>query len=509
MRWLNKLGPSAVLGLTIGLFIWYQSIQTFPDPDAYYHARLAAIMLQSGLPTTFPWLPLTTLYQHFADHHLLYHVALMPAVALFGPIIGVKLMQVIFASLVIIICYFILRRWHIPYQAPALLLLLSSYPFLVRINLVKASAVAICLFLLILYFLLQKRYGLVGILTLIYTLTHGGFILAVVLATAVWSADSIAQIFKAKQYKPILPTGIFVVWAAIIIGILINPSFPNNLAFLWAQVFQIGVVNYQSVISVGAEWYPFPLTELVEAISVLLIGVVATIPVWLRQWRKVLSDEKAVSLLLLTPVFFILTLRSRRFVEYFIPLLWLLICLLVLPAWQAGIIQPVWQSITRRLGHWAKLLNMYIVVTTIGTIVIGVIGIGRSFYQAKPIDRFAQAGAYLQSVAEPNEIVFHGRWDDFPALFYYAPKASYMAGLDPTFLYLADKNLYQHWNDIATGRAKQQTASNIRDYFQVRYVVVDESDSHTQLMLAYLLRDKTAKLVFHQKPMAIFKLVEL
>ena len=50
--------------------------------DSYFHIKYAEVMRHAGargFPPAFPWLPLTILApDRYADHHMLYHVLLVP-----------------------------------------------------------------------------------------------------------------------------------------------------------------------------------------------------------------------------------------------------------------------------------------------------------------------------------------------------------------------------------------------------------------------------------------------
>src|SRR5215216_1278420 len=71
----------------------------FFSTDDYYHARISEEMIRQGrLGLDFPWLPLTILSpDKFVDHHLLYHIALAPAVYFFD-MTGAKVMTVAIAA---------------------------------------------------------------------------------------------------------------------------------------------------------------------------------------------------------------------------------------------------------------------------------------------------------------------------------------------------------------------------------------------------------------------------
>lgn len=515
MLWLNNwwqrywgaVEPALVIAISAIVFAWYQAIPTLPDPDAFYHARFVALMIEHGILYQFPWLPLTTLGDAFADHHLLYHMSMMPAVYALGPMVGVKVMQALFAVTLVLVGYGLLRRWKIPYAGPAMLLLFSSYPMLVRMNLVKASVVAVILFILILAALLERKYAAAAILTMVYSLTHGGFFLAGVLAVVIWIAQALTGYWQQRdQFKPRVPTGVLAVTLAMVLGVVCNPYFPSNMPFLWAQFFQIGVVNYSSVIAVGAEWYPFPLTELVGATSILLIGLVPVIAIVVVQRKTILANDKFVALLILTPVLLVLTLRSRRFIEYLVPVLWLLVCVLVLPALHSGLIKQWWKQLSQHVGKLMPVINVYLVFAVTFGVCINYVNLFHDFAGQDPLDRFAGAGAYLRTVTQSDQVVFHGKWDDFPELFYYDSNAAYVVGLDATFLYLENKERYGEWRKISEGQAKQETAQLIRDKFQSRYVVVDKTDEPTKLMLAYLLRDSSVQTAYEDKQMIVFDL---
>ncbi len=514
MRWLNNLPLwqrqgielGLVFGLTSVVASWVQAIPTLADPDSYYHARFTVLMLQHGIIQTFPWLPLTTLGQAFADHHLLYHISLMPAIWLLGPLVGLKVTQALSIVLLVAVLYFILKRRQVPYAGVAILLLFSSYPMLVRMNLAKASVGAVLLFVLIIVAVTERRYRWAAALTLVYTLTHGGFFLAGLIAVVAWVADCIVQVVKEKTFRWPLPTGIMVVSVAMLLGVVSSPYFPSNLGFFWAQFVQIGVVNYHSVIQVGAEWYPFPFQNLIAAISILLIGLMGVIGLTIVEWRQLLRDRTIVTLYLLLPLFFTLTLRSRRFIEYFVPVLWLLVCFVALPSIRQGRLRQWWQQLRQRMPRVMRWVEIYLWLGISFAVLSVYPNLDLEFRSQDYIDRYAAAGAYLAARTDQHTVVFHGQWDDFPQLFYYNPQAAYIVGLDATFLYLADQTLYQHWHDISSGLRKQATAGDIRRYFGSRYVVVNETTEDTKLMYAYLLRDPSVRKVFSVEQISIFDL---
>ncbi len=270
-RWWESWQYAVVAAVSGWLLAWFQAQPVFLDPDSFYHTRMVTLLWERGLVKTLPWLQFTTLAQSFTDHHLLYHVLLMPFTAVAGTVVGAKVFQALSGVVLALVLFHQLRRWQLPFALPAMLVLLSS-PFLVRVQLVKASVLAIILFLLVLVSLLERRYLRAAIISVIYTFAHGGFILALVVAMIVWSAEMIAGSLERKRLFWPRPDGPLLVGAALLLGVMMSPYFPANLEFFWQQLVQIGLVNYQSVVAVGAEWYPYSPADFLGGLSIMLIA---------------------------------------------------------------------------------------------------------------------------------------------------------------------------------------------------------------------------------------------
>jgi hypothetical protein len=108
-RW---LAPALVLGCSF-VILWQliNAADGFVSNDDYYHAGIAAqIGAQGRLRVDFPWLPYSILSpERFVDHHLLYHLYLMPWVMV-GGMAGAKLAQVSVISALFAVFYELLRR---------------------------------------------------------------------------------------------------------------------------------------------------------------------------------------------------------------------------------------------------------------------------------------------------------------------------------------------------------------------------------------------------------------
>src|SRR5438105_2224584 len=115
------------------IFTWLQfstSSICCGDFDGYYHMKWAR-MLWDGMrakhfPPAFTWLPLTTLNSHdYVDHHLLFHILLIPFTWFGDMRLGGKIAAILFASLAVFSCYWLISRYRIRYGLIWLIALLT------------------------------------------------------------------------------------------------------------------------------------------------------------------------------------------------------------------------------------------------------------------------------------------------------------------------------------------------------------------------------------------------
>ncbi len=469
----------------------------FADPDSFYHARITALMLESGLLHEFPWIQYSNLAEQFTDQHLLYHIWLMPWVAMFGPLVGAKVGHGILLSLFSVSIFAILRSWKIPYAIPAIIVLYTVAPFVFRLGLVKAGPLAIGLLLIIIHLALHKKFDWAFVVSMAYAWAHGGFMLAPVLGGVLFLADTITASLKHKRFSLGDPRFFWVPLLGVLVGLIINPYFPGNIQFLWEQFFHIGVVNYAGELQVGAEWYSFDVGELISVISVLLIGVVGSIVIVIRNRASALHDTVIVGVFLISIALLFATLRSRRNIEYLVPFVWFWVAYIILPYIKSGKVKGCVDSTRMRMGEgWYKLFVGYFALTLVGGATIAVVGVASDLRTGFHFTKYQAASEYIANNAEPDTVIFHTDWDDWPMLFYHNPQNYYISGLDPTFTFLYDQAQYNRWIEIGRGKVKEGVAQVIIDEFSAEYVFIDRAQQVQQLLDAYLLRDPVAELVF-------------
>ena len=467
--------------ISASLFGYLASDQTFVDPDSFYHAKMAQLLWEKGAITSFPWLSATTLQYKFADHHFLYHLALIPFVKIFPAPWGLKIATVLFASFAILAIYWFLRQLKISGSFWYVLFLLTINPFVFRLNLAKAQGLVIFFLFIILSLIFRRAYLTLILGITLYVWLYGGWpILFLIfgvylLLNFIWPLISGQRLIPARKVKKIFWQDLNLVFSltiGIVLGLVFSPYFPFNLGFYWEQSFKIAIVNYQHLINVGGEWYPYLWSDLIlAALSFFLLLALATAFFILTYRRQNLGSW---FFFILTLVFFALTLKSRRYVEYFIPF-GLVFAALSLP--------ELWRQLKNKLRPhfslkliWFSPLLLLILLSPI--FYQDLKEVKTAYQNGFAFDQFLPAARWLAENSLVGDIVFHSDWDEFPLLFFHNDLNYYLVGLDPTFMYNNKPNLYRDWSKVTTGEETENLYPIIKNIFGARYVFVDARDHY-------------------------------
>ena len=460
------------------------------DYDGYYHIKWSRILWESlrhgNFPPQFVWLPLTTLNPHdYVDHHLLFHVFQIPFT--FGDLrYGAKLSSVIFASLAVFSCYWMLLHFRIRYPLIWLLALLGcSAPFLFRLNMAKAPPFAITFLVIGIYLLFKKKYWPLIPLAFVFALTYDMVVL-LILAAGLW-VIVIAWTERRFEWRPLA-------WVLLgtAAGFVINPYFPHNLQLFYEHLRVKLVVSDYST-KVGNEWYPYSSWEFLGNSIVACVAMVAGYIAFDPGDRQ--RSNQQLFLLLFSTALLIMIARWKRIAEYWPPFAvmfaafsiqpWLLnarSAFTNLPTDVLDELQPFLDrddlAVSSKEEENRALLRTVIgAVTAIALAAALVFNARATIYEIGISERhdYFRAGAEWQRAnVPPGELVFNTDWDDFPRLFYFDPTHRYVSGLDPTYLYDKDPALSQLYDRITLGE-EEDPGPLIRDRFGARYVFTDNN----------------------------------
>ncbi len=481
------------LGVFITAFLIYlliQSSPTFLDPDSFYHLKIIKLIGESGPVINFPWLQFTVLKDYYIDHHFLYHVIGIPFVRLLGDFAGIKFYTVLLNSLFILLAYSLLKKDKVKFPGIYALLLLTANGLLFRISLTKASAFSLILLFLGTYCLFWRKKWLLFFLSWAYVWSYGGFLLIWAMTGFFCVSDGIEQTFSRHKGKKVwrrfglLVKSVFsaenckLILAAIcgvISGVIVNPYFPRNINFVWEQLVQIGVINYRGTVNVGGEWYPMKISELFSNCGAAIILSMLALVLFIAFIKKVPKQNYFFFLSSLFFLFF--TLKSKRYIEYFVPQLVFFIAY----SYNYFLTNFEPYKIIREFKKFSKIIAVLINILA-GILVIflpmimanDVLVNYRSFRKGYKMDTYAGVSQYLLEHSKEGEIVMHTDWDDFPHLFYRNSHNYYIVGLDPTFMYNYDRELYQLYADITMAKIDDNLARLISENFHARYFIVQK-----------------------------------
>jgi hypothetical protein len=445
--------------------LWYIQSGTagIIDPDGYYHIRWSRLLwenLPQGQLPRFSWLPLTILKEDlYVDHHFLFHVMQIPFTWGTDLVFGAKLSAVVYGALAILACYALLLWERVRYPVAWLVVLLAcSGPFLFRMSLPRAPAVTVATLVLAIWLLYTRRYVWFGVLSFLLVWMYSLFPLIGVLA-GMWAVGVWLEEGKI-EWKPVAAAA-----AGMLVGLLVNPYFPENWLLFYEHVRMKVQGSFE--VSVGNEWYPY------ESWYLLVSSVVA----WIAQvvgWATMRPERRegrarTILLLLFSTFLLVLTMKSRRFIEYWPPFAVLFAASALKPhleRWTWETIPDGWPKRAVAVGVFAATLLAGVVLTT------NVRETRRSVSGESDPNIYAGAATWLRENTPEGSLVFNTDWDDFPMLFHHDTHNAYASGLDPTYLLYANPELSELYEEITLGK-KKNPAAIIRDRFGSRYAFTD------------------------------------
>jgi hypothetical protein len=304
-----------VLAIACGLMAYIQFNPNNPylsEFDSYYHVKMAELLQHQGVPQQFPWLYFTTLRDAYVDHHLLFHVLLIPFVNLFDPIYGAKLFQVVVVALAFVLFYLVLKHNNVKgaFWLSLFALFTMSSDFYFRMNFIRDLGLSLLFMMAGIYLVFEsseppedsastkhKRFAKtildpralvpLTVVCLFFAFTRLailipftiGIYLGACWLTFLWSwrigAIFLLSAFYVWAYGGFMFLPVFAVtyfvarimmgekaeWqlplaavTGLVAGLVLNPYFPKNIDFLYHQIFKTGLGAKPYV---GGEWHPY------------------------------------------------------------------------------------------------------------------------------------------------------------------------------------------------------------------------------------------------------------
>ena len=483
---MKRLLPWIVFAAILIMLIVVEARPAFPDPDSFYHAKMALMIRDQGFVHEFPWLRETVLAEHYVDHHLLYHILLIPFVSFATPLVGMKISAVVFALLAFYVLYRVLKEVKAPRPEWLTLAAALSVSFFHRMSLPRAPSLSVAFLFLGVWAMLRRKHSLTFIIAALFVWLYNGWPLLIAAFLCVALAEVLAgHLLKEKMFT-IVKTGAALL-AGLVAGLVINPYFPTNIQFDILHIVKIGLANYAPNVPVGQEWGGANLPRLVSqnilTVLPLVLSICLLIPAAAARPVRLTRDHIAAvfTFTLMTAGFFLMTLKSTRYSEYLIPVMVLA---------TGSVLAIIWPFIKEELypefRRWfaPRVLRAGLALgTAMAVFFLFVVNTVQTAIPSGSFQRTHYEGAtnWLRANVPPGAIIFHNTWDSSMVLFYLDDTHYYLIGLDPRFMYDKSPERYQVWEDIVSGKGE---LNKIDSAFGSQVVFIDkriESSLRNQL----------------------------
>ncbi len=488
-RWTER---TAIFLMFAAVSSWLLSVPAFPDGDGFYHARLGELLLQGKVVTEFPWLPFTTLAEHYADFHFLFHAMLAPWIGLTDPMVGTVIGSVLLAGLAGASFTYLLQCCGVRHAWVFGVVLLSSPGFVARIAQPRAIGLSVALLFFGQALMVLDRRRWLFVIAFAYVWAYGAWPVLPVSALCALAARLLAEHLEHPQVSALALfrrlsgcrelAQLACATGGALAGLVLNPFFPDNLQVYWVQIVKIALVGQGGTIPVGNEWGRISFPELVNrgwSIALLLSVLVAAALVGGLQPRSTpgsrndgAGQQRLLWLVGMAIAFFFLTLKSRRNIEYFAPFA---VAALALASQNVGIIV--------RGRDWAFTNRRWITLSLLSPLICACWLVAWRQLRSQREDlrtdhRFpwtsrTQVAEWLKANTPQGSVLVHAGWTESSLLFFRGGHNHYVAGLDPTFLYLRNPKLLPYWFKLGNGDIRTGIAQLMNQEFKSEWALVD------------------------------------
>jgi hypothetical protein len=461
--------------------------------DAYFHQKMALLMRTQGPVKDFYWTTTSTFKDGFSDSSFLYHLLLIPFTYIPDEVFAIKLGATVFSALFIALFYWFLRSnrcrgaWFF-----TLLVLGCGSLFLYRLCQNRGYLLSMSLALLAVEACINRRYRLLAVIAVAYPLSYTAFQVVLVVAFLTNLSQWLCGETVDRKLLPIAGAG-------VVLGLLLHPNFPRDLSLWWVQNVKVLWFKWTSDVNLffGGELYPPELKHLIKSTAAVFVTLVASVTAMMVCTRRRASST--ITLFFVTLFFGLLTLLSKRFIEYSGPFAIALGAFLL----RDFVTDEDLDRGLDRHPYWFSLAVGLVMTLLAGILVHSYRDVRRDLMaESEP---GLKAGAeWLQKNTAKDDIVYTADWDDFPQLFYYNHYNRFLICLDPMFFYDYDKDLWQTWFNTSNVRL-QDVYNPIAKRFHAKYVLATNDFSN---LIKKCNADPRFRKMYVDKHCTIFKVLE-
>lgn len=427
--------------VAIPAWIQFGFMHVAEDADTDYHVAVGRLIHDHGILKAFPWTPFSVLARHYADKELLFHLMLAPLAGV-DPATAANVAGTIAGALALAAILLVLRQERVPLAGGWILVpLLASSAFVYRFSLVRPHLLSIGLALVVLWAAARERRWILALASAVYPWAYVAWQLPLALAL-------LAEVARFAAERRASWRGPAIALAGMALGVATHPNGWNLVRFSAIVIDDVllrRAWGRAAGIELGDEFRPFGWTE--WRLLLLPTAVMALAALGLA-WRRRREGGVALAFAAAAIAFGLLTARTARFVEYFVPFSVVAFALSV-------------RHLRPRLALAATLVLCAAYSARESARIL------EGMSTREPRIAPAEAAA-MQRAIPPGAQVFTCDWGLTGTLMLALPDRRFMVALDPTLFALEDPERYALWYRLPR-EAPPGLARTIREQFGAGY----------------------------------------
>lgn len=472
--------------------------------DQYFHYGFAEMVKKKGFSAadSFDHIYLSPVAKEDKTRQIeLFNVALIPFTFFENSLLGLKLSVIFWASTVIGILYYVLRKSKVPYASLFTLIFLMSFFPIFRLLIGRGLVLVFGLLLLEILLVSKKKYSAFFFVAFFHVLWHqSSFFMIPFIAVA-------GEVLRYITHKEFSKKMIFLSILAVILGMAPQPNFPQNIVDRTSSLvnLQSEVVQESDIARVeGQELHTLEPSKLINYFPYLLLLNILAYSFVIYSYIKNKESGRfknedhlfyLVFLINLASLFGVMVI-SGRFVDFFIITGILLSALCV-----KRIFRDTGKCFDSKMRKFV-IAGVYIAVIffVVNTLIDARVDSAKTELETKKA-----AAQWVFNNSDQGDKVFLEGWSQFPIQFFYNKKVKYSMGMEPMTLKKYDENLFWKWynmhiNNIYCQEPKNCTQKTDQINSDMRDMTNEEKNAfrkeNSQKMIQSIVNDFQADFVF-------------
>ncbi|MCE9597980.1 MAG: hypothetical protein K8S54_08430 [Spirochaetia bacterium] len=459
--------------VALGSFLFYAFLLSqgdfLPDGDAYFHIKIADLILHQGFVGSLPWMAESIHATKYVDYHFLFHLFLAPFALVFSDLaLAARTATAVAGAFSCAMFALLLKRREAKYRwFWVLAYLLVSPVFTGRLLFGRGATLFLGVLFLFIDSLESRKLKVAALLMGAAVWLYPGFPVLLLFLFFRFVSGGLQGDWQVRSTLLII--------AAAIVAFIIHPSFPAQFYGYWLE-FVVHALHPPDLEAIG-EWLA-PDREIL---------FLACLPLALLIGRRLLypaiRTPLAYASLVMALLFLFVLPASLKPVEYLIPFAILFLAL-----------EEESQTPRRVLGSALLLFMLGFSLPQL------VVRMKQQIEAANPAGEFEAADWLLANTPHASLVLIS--WGEFPKFFFRNSENRYPFGLNPVYSYGNNPNRYLLLRAFLEANA--QNFYEVPRILGSQYVVLSPL-AHERTIGLLLQMPETATLVFRNQKFFIFK----